>query len=72
MKKAEQNEGQETLYKIVDEETVTCLIKYIRKKFLYKKQLAYIADLLSHFQRTMNQKGFTVERSTKKKLRKKD
>ena len=58
--------------KIVDEETVTCLMKYIRKEFLYKKQLAYITDLISHFQSTMNQKGFTVERSTKMKLRKED
>ena len=30
-----------------------------------------MADLISHFGRTINEKGFTVERSTKRKLRKK-
>ena len=29
-----------------------------------------MTDLISHFERTMNEEGFTVERSTKKKLRK--
>ena len=28
-----------------------------------------MTDLISHFERTMNKEGFTVERSTKKKLR---
>ena len=29
-----------------------------------------MTDLISHFERTMNEEGFTVETSTKKKLRK--
>ena len=46
-------------------------MKYIRKEFLHKKQVALMTDLTSHFVRIMNEKGFTVERSTKKKLKKK-
>ena len=78
MKQAKQNEGsktkevvQKSQYEIAKEETVKCLIKYIRKEFLYKKQLVLMTDLISHFERTVNDKGFTVERSTKRKSRKK-
>ena len=62
---------QKSQYEIVKEETVTCLMKYTRKKILYKKQLALMTDLTSHFERTMNEKWFSVEISAKKKLRKK-
>ena len=73
MKQAKKNEGskrkevvQKFQYEIAKEETVTCLMKYIRKELLYKKQLALMTDLISHLDCTMNEKGFTVQRSTKK------
>ena len=79
IKQAQQNEGfktkevvQKSQYEIAEEETVTCLMKYIRKEFLHKKQMALMTDLISHFVRIMNEKGFTVERSTKKRLKKKN
>ena len=62
---------QKSQYEIVKEETVTCLMKYTRKKFLYKKQLALMTDLTSHFERAINEKWFSVEISAKIKLRKK-
>ena len=78
IKQAKQNERSETKevvqksqYEIAEEENVTCLMKYIRKEFLYKKQLALMTDLIPQFERTMNGKRFAAEESPKKKLRKK-
>ena len=68
MKQATQNEGSKTKevvqkseYEIAEEETVTFLMKYNRKYFLYKKQLALMPDLVSNFEHIINEKGLTAD-----------
>lgn len=67
---AKQNKGsktkdavQKSQYEISKKETMTCLMKYIRKKILCKKQPVLMTDFISNFERTLNdENGFTLER----------
>ena len=48
--------------KFLKKKKITCLMKYIRKKILCKKQPVLMTDFISCFERTLNENGFTLER----------
>ena len=61
---------EQSSYFIAEEDTSNLLFQFIRKESINKKYVACFADLTARFESYMKENGFTVDKMSKKELRK--
>ena len=62
---------EQSSYFIAEKTQGNLLFQFIRKEIINKEDVACFADLTARFESYMKEKGFTVDKMSKKKIKKK-